>query len=124
MVGYIITIDFRCIVGYRILGDRVYDLSAVFIFWKISETPAPVICLCYNCPVNLFPVSQKTYCNLVRPVAVRIVIVVPGLRAFDVNCLRCVTVGQVVIIILRSAALGITVQVAGLYYAVLYKLRW
>ena len=97
-VRYVVAIHNGSVILYRILGNRVRDFCSVRILRQIFPFPVPAV----RCRDSLYLIGQlsairiQTDRDAARTLAILVVIIVPGLASFDVNCLRCVRVGYVV----------------------------
>ena len=77
----------------HVLSDGVDTLyTLVLILWQVCEAPAPIVRLCYRLAVHLAAVSQQADCDAIRPCAVLVVVVVPGLGSVDIDLFRLVGV--------------------------------
>ena len=77
----------------HVLSDGVDNLyTLVLILWQVCEAPAPIVRLCYRLAVHLAAVSQQADCDAIRPCAVLVVVVVPGLGSVDIDLFRLVGV--------------------------------
>ena len=87
-VGHIIAVDFRRVVGHRILGDAVLDFRAVRILGKAGKTPIPTFLLCHRFGVFFLAVGQQVDGDARRAVAVLVIVVIPGLGTRNGDGLR------------------------------------
>ena len=96
-VGDIVAGDLCCVICNCILGYRVYNFFSSLIFRQVFEAVGPVsifVC-CYGLAVFLLAICKKSYSDALRTFAILIVCIVPGLGAFHLSCLGCVSVCDV-----------------------------
>ena len=106
-------------VRYRHLGYRVHDILAVRFFRQIAEGMRPGFTFQRDRFTVIRTVRFQLHRDLVGSFAVLVIAIVPLFRHRNLREFRRVGVGQIVIVGFRAAALGITVQIAGFYHAVL-----
>ena len=85
----VISIYCRCVVSYRILCNRICDLSSCFILRQVFEAPAPVFFLCYFFIRYLCSICKQSDCDLVWSLSILVVTVIPSLASRYIDCLRC-----------------------------------
>ena len=100
-VGHVIAVDRRLVSRCLILGEGVNDLGAVLVkLIKSFEVPAPAFLLRHICRSDAGSVRIQIDSDLLRPAAVRVILVIPGLRACDgdsllIHALRNMDVGHI-----------------------------
>ena len=84
-VLHVIAGDVRIVTFDGVLGDRVFDQSAILIHGKIGEAPLPAKGRGYGLAGHLLAIGKEANGDACRPDAVLVVRVAPGLAAFHVH---------------------------------------
>ena len=86
-VCHVISANCRRVAGDGIFGDRVHYVFIAVAFCKSAKAPCPSVSSGDDLACNFFSVCMKPDRDAVRTDTVLIVIVDPGLKTFNVNCL-------------------------------------
>ncbi len=87
--------DNRRVIGYRVLGDRVDDLSAAHVLVQVVKRACPAVgCIEYQRRAGRYTVSQQVHCDAGRIIRARLCAMVPGLRHVDADLFHGIGIGE------------------------------